>query len=36
MWVHIKPEVKKNDTAAMIRARNEAYIGQGDEMNIAI
>ena len=36
MWVHIKPEFKKNDTTAMTTATNEVCIVQGDEMKIAI
>ena len=27
MWVHIKPEFKKNDITAMTKAANEACIG---------
>ena len=36
MWVHIKPEFKKNHITAMTTVTNEACIVQGDEMKIAI
>ena len=30
IYLHIKPEFKKNDAAGMTTAINEAFVGEGD------